>query len=67
MSLSEADRKSVVAYRLERAEATFAEALGVSERGWYNLSANRLYYAVYYAASALLVSKGLPTHGAMQA
>ena len=61
MSLSEADRKSVVAYRLERAEATFAEALGVAERGWYNLSANRLYYAVYYAASALPVSKGLPT------
>jgi uncharacterized protein (UPF0332 family) len=60
MSLDEEDRKSVVSYRLERAEATLAEAQGVAERGWYNLSANRLYYAVYYAASALLISKGLP-------
>lgn len=58
MSLNEQDRKSVVEYRLERAEASLAEAQGVANHGWYNLAANRLYYAVYYAASALLISKG---------
>lgn len=61
MSLTEQDRKSVVEYRLERAEASIAEAQGVAGHGWYNLAANRLYYAAYYAASALLISKGLPT------
>lgn len=61
MSLNEQDRKSVVEYRLERAEASITEAQGVAGHGWYNLAANRLYYAAYYAASALLISKGLPT------
>ena len=59
MSLSDADRKSVVNYRVERAYATLKEAEDVATRGWYNLAANRLYYALYYAVSALLIHKGL--------
>lgn len=47
MSLSDADRKSVVNYRVERAYATLKEAEDVATRGWYNLAANRLYYALY--------------------
>jgi uncharacterized protein (UPF0332 family) len=61
MSLKNEDRLAVVKYRIERADATLLEAVGVAESGWYNLSANRLYYAIYYAASALLISRGIPT------
>ena len=60
MSLHAEDRRSIVAYRMERADATLEEARGVAEREWYNLAANRLYYASYYAASALLISDGIP-------
>ena len=42
-TLDEQSRKALVSYRLERADET-------------NAAANRLYYACYYAASALLVS-----------
>ena len=61
MSLQTEDRRAIVAYRMERADATLEEARGVAERKWYNLAANRLYYAAYYAASALLISNGIPT------
>ena len=39
----------------------------VANQGRYNLAANRLYYAVYYAASALLISNERPvkTHSGM--
>ena len=62
MSLDQESRKAIVDYRVERAEATIIEAKGVAESGWYNLSVNRLYYAVYYVSSALLISKGLPAN-----
>ena len=69
MSLSDADRKSVVNYRVERAYATLKEAEDVATRGWYNLAANRLYYALYYAVSALLIHKCLivKTHSGINA
>lgn len=69
MSLSDADRKSVVNYRVERAYATLKEAEDVATRGWYNLAANRLYYALYYAVSALLINNGLivKTHSGINA
>ena len=48
MSLKPEDRKAVVEYRIERAYSTLEEAQEIVTRGWYNLAANRLYYAVYY-------------------
>lgn len=67
MSLSSEDRNSVVSYRIERAYSTLEEAELVANQGRYNLAANRLYYAVYYAASALLISNERPvkTHSGM--
>ena len=67
MSLSWEDRNSVVSYRIERAYSTLDEAEMVANQGRYNLAANRLYYAVYYAASALLISNECPvkTHSGM--
>ena len=67
MSLSSEDRNSIVLYRIERAYSTLDEAEMVANQGRYNLAANRLYYAVYYAASALFISNERPvkTHSGM--
>lgn len=61
MSLDGNDRKAVVAYRLEKADVALEDARFLSENSRYNLAANRLYYALYYAASALLIERGIPT------
>lgn len=67
MSLSAEDRKSIVEYRVERAYSTLEEAEEVALQGWYNLAANRLYYAIYYIASALLIKNERPvkTHSGL--
>lgn len=62
MSLSDDDRKALVDYRIEKAKATFDEAQKVAAMSLWNLAANRLYYALYHAASALLLSDGHTSH-----
>jgi len=62
MSLSSDDRKALVDYRIEKAWATFEEAQKVAGISLWDLAANRLYYALYHAASALLLSDGLTSH-----
>lgn len=51
------NRKVIVNYRLERAYETLKEADYNTDGGYYNTAVNRLYYACYYAASALLLSR----------
>ena len=48
-------RSAIVNYRLERAYETLKEADYNPGGGYYNAAVNRLYYACYYAASALLL------------
>lgn len=49
------ERDEYIKYRLEKADETFEVAqLLVANKKW-NSAVNRLYYAVYYAVSALLV------------
>ena len=62
MSLSNDDRKALVDYRIEKAYASFDEAQKVASISLWNLAANRLYYALYHAASALLLSDGYTSH-----
>lgn len=62
MSLSADDKKALVNYRIEKAYASFEEAKKVAEISLWNLAANRLYYALYHAASALLLSDGYSSH-----
>ena len=62
MSLSADDKKALVDYRIEKAYASFEEAKKVAEISLWNLAANRLYYALYHAASALLLSDGYTSH-----
>lgn len=45
----------LVKYRQSRAHETLAEIPYLREQGYYNTAANRLYYACYYAAVALLI------------
>jgi len=61
MSLEAENRKAVVDYRIEKADVALEDAEFLTESGRYNIAANRLYYALYYASSALLISRGIPT------
>lgn len=60
--LNNEDIESLVKYRLGRAEETITEATHLLEKDYYNASINRLYYACYYAVSALLIKNGIQTH-----
>jgi len=60
--LSEEMITALVAYRLERAKGTVQEAIDMLEKDHYNAAINRLYYACYYAVSALLAKKDIQTH-----
>lgn len=46
-------------YRLERARESLEEAKLLFDRGHINTYVNRLYYACFYAVSAMLLTKGL--------
>ena len=62
MGLTEKEREEIVKFRLEKAKSTFAEIPVLMENEFYRTAANRLYYACYYAAIALLVSDGYEAH-----
>lgn len=59
MSLNDEDRKILVKYQLEKAEDFYAKALRIAQSGDWDTAANRLYYSLYHAASALLLSDGI--------
>ena len=51
--------RTLVLYRLNRADESLEEALILFEKDHINTFVNRLYYACFYAVTALLLSKGL--------
>jgi len=53
------ETRTLVLYRLERARESLKEAEILLESGHANTFVNRLYYACFYAVSALLLSKDL--------
>jgi uncharacterized protein (UPF0332 family) len=58
MSLNENERNTLVNLRLQKAKDTLHEARLNVDLGCWHTAANRLYYACYYAASALLIKHG---------
>lgn len=56
MSLDE--KKALISYRKQKAYDSLREAKAVAQLGFWNLAGNRLYYAVFHMASALLLDKG---------
>ncbi|KUK76298.1 MAG: HEPN domain protein [Proteiniphilum acetatigenes] len=54
-------KEDIIAYRLKRARETFEDAEILADHGKWNSSINRLYYACYYAVTALQLKHGLKT------
>jgi uncharacterized protein (UPF0332 family) len=59
--LDEQSRQSLIKYRIERANDTIQESKLLAKEGYYNAAVNRLYYACFYAALALLAANNIPT------
>lgn len=59
--LTEEQRADIVKYRLENAFNTLSEVESHRENGFYNTAVNRLYYACYYAARAILTAYHIET------
>ena len=55
------DYGSEISANLERADTNLQVASELLDKGYYDVSASRAYYAAFYAASALLLSEGLDT------
>ena len=62
MSLKEENRRDIVSYRIERAYTALSQAKLNVEINCLEVTANRLYYAAYYAVSALLIAYEIPAH-----
>ena len=59
MSLSEKERELIVRKELERAHETFEEIEVMRQAERWNGAANRIYYSIFHAVNALLISDGL--------
>jgi len=59
MGLTDEERKSVVQFRMEKAKNTFSEIVLLTNNALWHTAANRLYYACYYAVTALLIQNGI--------
>ncbi len=53
------EREAIIVYRLARAREALEEASLLLKNGHSNTYVNRLYYACFYAVSALLLTKDL--------
>jgi len=59
MSLSDEERRIMVALEIERARKIKSEFPVYQQNALWSTLANRMYYAVYHAAMALLIANGL--------
>ncbi len=57
--MSEFSYKDYANYRIERAMETIAEIEKHIENKFWNTAINRMYYACFYAVSALLIKNGI--------
>lgn len=60
--LTEDNYEALSRYRQERAHETLAEIPYLRDQGYYNTAVNRLYYACYYAAVALMTKYHISTN-----
>ena len=58
MSLSDEERSAIVLYRIEKAHTAIEDIHKIMSLELWSIIANRMYYALYYAASALLIHDG---------
>jgi uncharacterized protein (UPF0332 family) len=57
--MTDKDRAEIIALRLGNAHTALQEAKLLMDNAYWNATINRMYYACYYAISALLISKGI--------
>ena len=62
MTLQKEDKNALITLRLQRAKETILEAKELILLGYWRIVANRLYYACYYATSALLLKNNITAH-----
>ena len=62
MSLKEKERIDLVNYRIEKAKNAFAEIPVLIENQFFGTAMNWLYYACFYAVTALLINDGCEAH-----
>lgn len=62
MTLTSDDRKAIIEYRIERAHQTIEEIDYAAKGKYWNLVANRLYYAIFYICEALLLKNQIITN-----
>ncbi len=53
------DKADVIKYRISRAKETLDDAKLLAHNGKWNSAINRLYYAAFYAVSALLLKENI--------
>ena len=58
MSLSDDERYALVNYRIDKTHTTMEQVKAIVPLEFWDMIANRLYYAAYYTASALLLQDG---------
>lgn len=58
MSLSDDERYALVNYRIDKAHTTMEQVKAIVPLEFWDMIANRLYYAAHYTASALLLQDG---------
>ena len=56
--MDEKTKRSLIAYRLEKAHTDLSAAIMSFDAGFYDASANRSYYAIFHAARAVLMLNG---------
>jgi uncharacterized protein (UPF0332 family) len=57
--MNEFQQEDFIRYRLERADETLLEVESHLSNGFWNTAINRMYYACFYAVSALLVKNNV--------
>jgi uncharacterized protein len=58
MTLSPDERRAIALVRMQNAQQTLADARLLHERGSIRSALNRVYYAMFYAASAFVIARG---------
>lgn len=62
MTLQNEKKNDLIKLRLQKAEETFAEIEDHTQLGYWRTAANRLYYACYYAVTALFIKNDIKAH-----
>ena len=62
MSLNDEERKILVSLEIEKAESTFSQIKELRRLEYWDTIANRLYYSLFHAVTALLIHDSHPVN-----